>query len=833
MKKLISSLIAVILILSCMTVNASASEQEEDVMKNYNYYCHNEIPLNTSKLPQYIKGRFDYDSNYIKIVPEYPGYEGRGYLFPLASEQYGALYDLSYTVEDTVITFEYRLKDGATRDKYLDCIDRNRAKEGLDPIVREEGRMYSYPLFDVALKEIVVIPAQVVEPIVLDVVNTDGTVDYKDGKRVGTSASYQSGFLMRIPSLEPIPERPTEPIDENNYQYRDQLLSQYSLTKDQLTEYDEIYEHKDQDGKVDWVLVKAATEVKTSPLYTDPRYYEFGNRVMEVEYKGEPFTFNMGVYSVKDERFIQPGDAEMYELDDLEEFWTELGPGRLIGDMDGDNELSIADATLIRRCQAEIMDYPTEDQNIPLDYAPQAIKWFSDFDQDGDRSIMDATAIQRFLLGLPYRPADWTPYPHGGQEPTEPTEPQPTESQPTEPQPTESQPTESQPTEPQPTEPQPTEPQPTEPQPDPSIPHITRCEAVKDGVQVTWTAVEGAEHYRLYYRNDRGSWTKCAETDGLSAVDTHADVDCEYTYTVRCVSADGTRFMSDFDHVGTKFHLFAYPAILGTVTRLNGVELNVEGHRSRVRLYRKEDGSWKRIAEYDSQEQSTYLDTDVQPGKTYTYTARCVSEDGRFLSYYDTKGSTHAYTLSSCIPELAFVMYVGDNMALVQPMENKFGLTHFYLDTFSTGGDYLGSFKLTDEPTYIRSKDIVKGAKFLYILTGMNANDQIITSYNKDGDLVEMIPASPEVSVEKTGDRQYHLSWDSISGGYGYALNIFHDDIDDPVITTKLFRMNQYDIDLSDYPDDFHWYVFLYKCDKNQLSCSMPYMLEFDEKDFE
>ena len=830
MKKLISSLIAVILILSCVTVNASASEQEEDHMKNFNRYRSSPMTLYTAKLPQYIKGSFDYDPDYIDIVPHYPGYEDKGYIFPLASEEYGSLYEVSYTVEDTVVTFEYRLKEGATLDKYLDCVDRSLANSGSEPVSREPGTLHWFIIFDVALRWENVTLGQVQNPQLYEVVNTDGTVDYKNGNRLA-EAYLHAGYLFPLESLEPILVQPTEPVDENNYQYRDQVLSQYSLTKDQLTEYDEIYEHKDQDGKVDWALVKAATEVKTSPLYTDPRYYEFGNRVMEVEYKGEPFTFNMGVYSVKDERFIQPGEAEMYELDDLEEIWTELGPGRLMGDMDGDNELSIADATLIGRCQAEINNYPTEDQNIPLDYAPNAIGYFSDFDQDGDRSIMDATAIQRFLAGLPYRPADWTPYPHGGQEPTEPTE---------------SQPTESQPTEPQPTEPQPTEPQPTEPQPDPSIPHITRCEAVKDGVQVTWTAVEGAEHYRLYYRNKSGGWTKCAETDGLTAVDTHAAPSNSYRYTVRCVSADGSRFMSDYDHNGVAFSLLYNPAISNLTTRLDGIEISASyaaedttaSDFAYLRIYRKENDSWKRIAELGPDDEQPFRDTDVQPGKTYTYTARIVSEDGVFMSYFNTKGSTHSYTLSSCVPDLEFVIYTGDNMALVQPKENnKFGLTHFYLDTFTTDGEYLGSFNLTDEPVYIRSKDIVEGAEFLYILSGLNANDQVITSYEKDGIYVQMIKAPLDLKVTKTGNRKYRLDWDITYDGHGnyyYNLNIYKDDEEEPIIDPGIINYyNHYDIDLSDYPEDTKWTIVLYKSDRNRLSCSAPYLLEFSEKDFE
>ncbi len=811
MKKLTAALIAVILILSCTITSASASEPEVDPMDNFNRYRSMPMVLNTAKLPRYIKGSFDYDPDFIEIVPHYPGYEDRGYIFPLATEEYGALYDVSFTKKDTVITFEYRLKSGVTLDDYLDCVDKINEKEGRDPVSREPGKMQSFSIFDVALKWIVVTLGQVMDPHVLDVINTDGTVDFKDGQRLG-EAFAQYGFLLGIPSLDPITVHSTEPVEENNYQYRDKLLSQFNLKKDQLTEYDELYEHKDQYGKVDWALVKAATEVATSPLYSSPCYYEFGNRVMEVENKGEPFTFGMGVYSVKDERFIQPSEAEIYELEDIEQVWTELGVGRLMGDMDGDNELSVADATLIQRCQAEINIYPTDDQNIPIDYAPNAIEYFSDFDQDGDRSILDATAIQRFLVGLPYRSANWTPYPHGGQENPEPTEPHPTE-------------------------PQPTEPLPTEPLPDPSIPHITRCEAVADGVQVTWTPVEGAEHYRLYYRNNNGGWTKCAETDGLTAVDTRATPNQEYRYTVRCVSADGKTFTSDFDRTGTRFYLFENPRIENTITRLDGIELQVWANRSRVRLYRKEaGGSWKRIAEFDTQEDVSYCDTDIQPGKSYTYTARCVSEDGRFLSYFNTVGWKQTFNAANCYPELEFFIYYGkdengDKLALVQPSDdNKLGIKQFYLHV-GIDGDYKGTFTITDEPVYIRADFFNEDQEYLLYLVGVDGNGNEITQENPIW--VQTLGAPTDIKAEKTGDRQYRLTWREGKGHpEGYYLNFLTPD-GETSIESELIKNLSYEIDLSDYPEDTEWKCVLWAQSADDISASWPSVLEFKESDYQ
>lgn len=60
----------------------------------------------------------------------------------------------------------------------------------------------------------------------------------------------------------------------------------------------------------------------------------------------------------------------------------------ILGDPDGDGDVTILDATCIQRCLA---DLPNE--SFSADAA--------DVDKDGDVSILDATAIQRHLAGLP------------------------------------------------------------------------------------------------------------------------------------------------------------------------------------------------------------------------------------------------------------------------------------------------------------------------------------------------------------------------------------------------------------------------------------------------
>ena len=77
----------------------------------------------------------------------------------------------------------------------------------------------------------------------------------------------------------------------------------------------------------------------------------------------------------------------------------ELGGGRLIGDLDRDNELSVIDVTIIQRCEVNIRDYPADDE-IKADDGlwRYSVKYYSDFDRDGERTILDATRLQRYLI---------------------------------------------------------------------------------------------------------------------------------------------------------------------------------------------------------------------------------------------------------------------------------------------------------------------------------------------------------------------------------------------------------------------------------------------------
>ena len=165
----------------------------------------------------------------------------------------------------------------------------------------------------------------------------------------------------------------------------------YGYNKADYPDYKELCVHRDSNGIVDWVLLKCANASMDYPavIYQDI----IGNRVYESGHPVYPFPSGYGIYDAKAEKFV-PLTGDMVPLyKDLGRTFDQIGEGRLIGDIDGDDDLTVVDCTLIQRCATRIHDWPEDDL---IDSALN-VTYFSDFDRDGERDIVDATRLQRYV----------------------------------------------------------------------------------------------------------------------------------------------------------------------------------------------------------------------------------------------------------------------------------------------------------------------------------------------------------------------------------------------------------------------------------------------------
>ena len=175
-----------------------------------------------------------------------------------------------------------------------------------------------------------------------------------------------------------------------------------------------------------------------------------------------------------------------------------------------------------------------------------------------------------------------------------------------------------------------------------SAPKITKAESVNGGVKLTWSKVKGAEKYRVYYKGSNG-WTRLADTTSTSYTDSKVSSGKTYTYTVRCINSSATKFTSGYDSKGKSVKYISAPKITKAESVNGGVKIswNKSNGAEKYRVYYKGSKGWTRLADTTS---TSYTDSKVSSGKTYTYTVRCINSSAtKFTSGYDSKGKTVKY----------------------------------------------------------------------------------------------------------------------------------------------------------------------------------------------
>ena len=178
-----------------------------------------------------------------------------------------------------------------------------------------------------------------------------------------------------------------------------------------------------------------------------------------------------------------------------------------------------------------------------------------------------------------------------------------------------------------------------------ATPKISKAESVNNGVKISWGRVNGAARYRVYYKGSKG-WIRLADTTSTAYTDKAVSSGKNYTYTVRCLSADAKRFTSGYDSKGKSVKFLSVPKIKKTENVYGGVKLtwNKVSGAEKYRVYCKKNNKWKGLGNTTS---TSFIDTKAMSDHNCTYTVRCITKDGRnFASGYDGKGKSILYTAS-------------------------------------------------------------------------------------------------------------------------------------------------------------------------------------------
>lgn len=292
-------------------------------------------------------------------------------------------------------------------------------------------------------------------------------------------------------------------------------------------------------------------------------------------------------------------------------------------------------------------------------------------------------------------------------------------------------------------------------------PAIKQIENVDGGAKITWDAVEGADYYRLYYRNESGGWSRIVTRKETSHTDNSVKDGETRVYTLRALNEEQSAFVSDFDRDGVENTYFACPVIKTIESTNEGVKLTwdkTDGAQE-YRVYRKTgSGSWTRIGQTA---EGAYTDATVSSGVTYRYTLRMITSDStRFMSSFNN-GRAVKYVDTPAILSLQNV----DNG--VKLTWSKIDGADYYRVYYKNGASWTRFNTL--KQTECVDTTIKNGETRIYTVRCLDSNGSFASGFNTDG-WSKTFFAPPVITGIASSGAGNIVSWKAQDGVAAYRL---------------------------------------------------------------
>ena len=294
-----------------------------------------------------------------------------------------------------------------------------------------------------------------------------------------------------------------------------------------------------------------------------------------------------------------------------------------------------------------------------------------------------------------------------------------------------------------------------------ATPKISKAESVYGGVKLTWNKVSGAAKYRVYYKGRKG-WTRMVDTTSTSYIDKDVSSGRNYTYTVRCISADGKSFTSGYDSKGKSIKYIAAPEISKLESVNGGVKISwgkVSG-ATKYRVYYKGSKGWTKMVDTTS---TSYTDKDVSSGRNYTYTVRCISDDGKsFESGFNPKGSSIRYNQA---PKILETNVVNGGIKVIWETESN---TNYRLYCKTEGK---GWTKVCDNKTgVVTHKNLQPNKTYTYTVRAISSDaKKYLSGYDPVGMSAKYV-ATPKISKTEVTYDGVKLTWNKVAGAEKYRV---------------------------------------------------------------
>jgi len=293
-----------------------------------------------------------------------------------------------------------------------------------------------------------------------------------------------------------------------------------------------------------------------------------------------------------------------------------------------------------------------------------------------------------------------------------------------------------------------------------AAPSLSSVNNVSNGVEFRWTAVNGADGYMIYRKGGSNTaWTVIGESDTNTFVDETAQSGVKYSYTVACMDDEGNK-TSGYNTTGLSITYVAQPGFRSLTNVYGGVKLTwstVPGAAS-YRIYQVTDSGLKTLATVTG---TSYTYSEVTSGKEYTFAIRCLDSAGASVSACDEAGQSIVYVAA---PEISKIKNAEGGVS-IEWNEVKGASGYRVLvkneDSWEAVGD-------TTETGFVYS-EAVSGESCTLSVRCLDEEGNYASGYNTTGKSIVYYKAPTLRSASNTADG-IQIRWYTVSGAASYRI---------------------------------------------------------------
>ena len=294
------------------------------------------------------------------------------------------------------------------------------------------------------------------------------------------------------------------------------------------------------------------------------------------------------------------------------------------------------------------------------------------------------------------------------------------------------------------------------------VPTVSSLTNTTGGIKLSWNKVDGAYGYRIYQKTSN-SWKRIKDTTATSFTDSAVSANQTKTYTIRCIDKKGKTVSGFYSKGWSKKYTPVAPTISKLENTSSGIKLNwnkitgVYGYRL---YYKPASGGWKRFKDTTA---TSFTDSGVVPNKTETYTIRCLDKNGNTISGFNSNGWSIKY-----VPVAPTISKLENTSSGIKLSWNKVTGVYGYRIYQKTSNGWK-RIKDTTATSFTDSAVSANQTK-TYTIRCIDKNGNTVSGYNSKGWSKKYTESTPSISKLENTSGGIKLSWNKVTGAYGYRL---------------------------------------------------------------